>query len=75
MPIDFAQILVIRANICCGRSHLITPLFPHPITGNEGCRCDRPCLSLNNLPTYKALQKSVTFSHRQGDRASLFFQL
>ncbi|MEG4800138.1 hypothetical protein QUB63_03555 [Microcoleus sp. ARI1-B5] len=29
----------------------------------------------DNLPTYKALQKPVTFSHRQGDRGSLFFEL
>jgi hypothetical protein len=35
---------------------------------------DRPFLSLDNLPTYKALQKAVTFSHRQGDRGALFFE-
>ncbi|NJM59327.1 MAG: hypothetical protein HC849_02565 [Oscillatoriales cyanobacterium RU_3_3] len=33
---------------------------------------DRPFLPPpDNLPTYKALQKMVTFSHRQGDRVDL----
>ncbi|NJK72888.1 MAG: hypothetical protein HC942_00360 [Microcoleus sp. SU_5_6] len=38
---------------------------------------DRPFLPPpDNLPTYKALQKMVTFSHRQGDRVDLrkFYQ-
>ncbi|MEG4800135.1 hypothetical protein QUB63_03540 [Microcoleus sp. ARI1-B5] len=45
----------------------ITPSLPHQITGNEGCRCDRPFFYLDNSPTYKPLQKAVTFSQRQGD--------
>jgi hypothetical protein len=47
--------------MCCGRSHFIILSFPHPITGNEDGKSDRPFLLIDNLPIYKALQNLSLF--------------